>query len=111
MTAARSTSPPPEKLPRREREILDALFALGDAASAEEIRERLVDPPSYSAVRARLATLGAKGYARHRAEGPRYGYSPTAARAAARRAALHQRVRTFFAGSPGETVTAQLKPE
>jgi predicted transcriptional regulator len=111
MTAARPTPPPLEKLPRREREILDALFALGDAASAEDIRERLVDPPSYSAVRAMLAKLEAKGYVRHREEGPRYVYSPTTSRTAARRAALRQLVRTFFAGSPGETVTALLKQE
>ena len=37
-------SPPHEKLSRREREIMDALFALGDRASAEEIRTRLTHP-------------------------------------------------------------------
>ena len=54
-------SPPNEKLSRREREIMDAIFALGDRASAEEIRARLTDPPSYSAVRAMLVKLEAKG--------------------------------------------------
>jgi hypothetical protein len=33
-------SPPHEKLTRREREIMDVLFALGDRGSAEEVRER-----------------------------------------------------------------------
>jgi len=47
-------SPPHEKLTRREHEIMDVLFALGDRASAEDIRERLSDPPGYSAVRAML---------------------------------------------------------
>jgi BlaI family penicillinase repressor len=103
--------PRPEKLPRREREILDALFASGDHASAEEIRARLTDPPSYSAVRAMLARLESKGYVRHREEGLRYVYSPTIPRTAARRAALQQLVRVFFGGSPGEMATALLKQE
>ena len=98
--------PRPEQLPRREREIVDALFALGDHATAEAIRERLADPPSYSAVRAMLARLEAKGYVRHREEGLRYVYSPTIPRTAARRAALQQLVRVFFGGSPGEITEA-----
>jgi predicted transcriptional regulator len=104
-------APRPEKLSRREREIMDAIFALGEHASAERIRERLSDPPSYSAVRAMLARLEAKGYVRHREDGPRYLYAPTVARTAAARAALQQLVRVFFGGSPGDTATALLKQE
>ena len=104
-------SPPNEKLTRREREIMDALYALGDRASAEAIRERLTDAPSYSAVRAMLAKLEAKGYVRHREEGLRYVYVPTASRASAQRTALRNLVRVFFGGSPGQTVTALLKQE
>ncbi len=100
-----------EKLSRREREIINALFALGDRASAEEIRQRLSDPPSYSAVRAMLAKLEAKGQVRHREDGPRYIYSPTTSRTHARRSALQQLVRVFFSGSPGEAATALLKNE
>lgn len=103
--------PAPEKLPRREREILDALFALGKGASAEEVRGRLVDAPSYSAVRAMLAKLEGKGYVRHREDGPRYVYSPAIPRTAARRSAVQQLVRVFFGGSPGRTATALLKQE
>ena len=102
---------PHEKLPRREREIMDALFALGDGASAEDIRQRLTDPPSYSAVRAMLAKLEAKGYVVHREEGLRYVYAPTTSRAAAQRNALHKLIRTFFGGSPSQIVTALLKQE
>jgi BlaI family penicillinase repressor len=99
---------PPEKLSRREREIMDAIFALGDGASADAIRDRLSDPPSYSAVRAMLVRLERKGYVRHREEGLRYVYQPTTSRAAARRAALQQLVRVFFDGSPQRTATALL---
>ncbi len=101
----------PEKLSRREREIMDAIFALGDRATAEEIRARLTDPPSYSAVRAMLARLEAKGTIRHRDDGPRYLYSPTTSRATARRAALQQLVRVFFQGSPQQTAAALLSQE
>jgi predicted transcriptional regulator len=98
-------------LSRREREILDVLFALGGNASAEEIRERLSDPPSYSAVRAMLAKLEAKGAVRHREEGLRYVYSPTTARRTARKSALRRLVDVFFEGSKEQVVTALLSEE
>jgi predicted transcriptional regulator len=104
-------SPPHEKLSRREREIMDVLFALGNRGSAEEVRERLLDPPSYSAVRAMLVKLEAKGFVRHREEGLRYIYTPTKSRSSAQRTALHKVVRVFFGGSPGQTAAALLKQE
>jgi BlaI family penicillinase repressor len=103
--------PPTEKLSRREREIMDVLYALGDTASADDIRERLSDPPSYSAVRAMLVRLEAKGFIRHRAEGLRYVYSPTTSRAAARKKAVGQLMRVFFGGSASEAAAALLKEE
>lgn len=103
--------PVPPKLSRREREIVDVMFALGDKASADEIRERLSDPPSYSAVRAMLVRLEAKGVIRHRAEGLRYVYTPTISRTTAQKMAVSQLVRVFFRGSPGDTAAALLKQE
>lgn len=100
-----------EQLPRREREILDALFALGDGASVEDVRSRLSDPPSYSAVRAMLARLEAKGHVRHREEGLRYVYAPTKQRGAAQRTAVQKLVRVFFGGSSSSAVTALLKQD
>lgn len=104
-------APPTEKLTRREREIMHVLFVLGNRASAEEIRLRLTDPPSSSAVRAMLARLESKGHIRHREEGLRYVYTPTTPPAAARRKALQQHLRVFFGGSPGEMATALLRHE
>jgi predicted transcriptional regulator len=100
-----------ESLPRREREILEVLFASDGYASVEEIRSRLKDPPSYSAVRAMLAKLEAKGHVQHQADGVRYVYAPTASRTSARQDALRKMVRTFFRGSPSQTATALLKQE
>ena len=90
---------------------MDALFALEEGASAEDVRERLTDPPSYSAVRAMLVRLEAKGFIRHREEGLRYVYFPTKSRASAQRSALDKMVRVFFGGSPRDTVTALLHQE
>ncbi len=103
--------PPPrfDKLTRREREIMDAIFASPDGASAEEVRARLSDPPSYSAVRTMLSRLEEKGIIRHREEGLRYVYEATVPKAAARKTALQQLVRVFFEGSPGQTATALLR--
>ncbi len=98
------------KLTRREREIMDILFRLGEA-SGEEVRERLIDPPSYSAVRAMLVRLEAKGHIRHRESGLRYVSAPTTSPAAARRTALKQYVRTFFGGSLGGMVSSLLRQE
>jgi BlaI family penicillinase repressor len=100
-----------EKLSRREREIMDVLYALGDSADAEEIRQKLSDPPSYSAVRAMLAKLLAKGVIKHRAEGLRYVYSPVASRTTAQKKAVSNLMRVFFGGSASEAAAALLKQE
>ena len=104
-------APPPDTLTRREREIMTVLFVSPEGVSAEAIRARLSDPPSSSAVRTMLTRLEAKGHIRHREEGLRYVYVPTARRGAARRAARQQLVRTFFGGSAGQTATALLRHE
>ena len=96
----------PEHLTRREREIMNALFALENRASAEQIRARLVNPPSDSSVRVMLARLEKKGYLKHQQEGLRYVYSATTSPGAAKRSALHQLVTTFFGGSLKQMMTS-----
>lgn len=100
-----------ERLSRREREIMSALFALGNRASAQDIRERLTNPPSNSAVRAMLVRLEFKGYLRHQTDGSRYLYSATRSPARARRAALRQYLKTFFGGSMHQMMTALVRQE
>src|SRR5580704_6985231 len=102
---------PPSKtdsalLTRREREIMNAVFALANRASADEIRVRLTSPPSDSAVRAMLARLEKKGFLKHQYDGPRYVYSATVSPAAAKRTALHQYLQTFFGGSLRQMMTS-----
>jgi predicted transcriptional regulator len=100
-----------DQLPRREREILDILFAVGGNASVEDVRERLVDPPSYSAVRALLGRLQRRGFVRFKEDGPRYLYSPTPSRNTVQRTAVRKLVRTFFGGSRTEAATALVRHE
>jgi len=99
------------KLTRREREIMNAFHSLGGRATAEEIRQAISEPPSYSAVRAMLAKLEGKGQIRHFEEGLKYVYEPTVSRTAAQRNALHQLIDVFFEGSRRQTVAALLKNE
>ena len=104
-------NPSHEKLTRREREIMQVLFSLGNKASAEEIRTRLTDPPSSSAIRAMLTRLEAKGQLKHREEGLRYVYSATTSPAVASKKALKQHISTFFGGSLREMAAALLRHE
>ena len=94
-----------DRLTRREREIMNAVFSLGNRASAEEIRARLHNPPTDSSVRVMLTRLEKKGHLKHQQDGLRYLYSATVSRATAKRSALRQVVETFFGGSLKEMMT------
>ena len=90
---------------------MNAVFALDNRASADEVRARLTQPPSYSAVRAMLVRLEAKGYLRHTQDGVRYIYSATTSPSTARRAALQQYLGVFFGGSRDQMVSSLLTQE
>ena len=94
-------------LSRRERQIMDVIYARG-AVSVQEVVDQIPDPPSYSAVRAMLRVLEEKGHVKHREDGPRYVYLPTVPRDEASRSALRQLVRTFFDGSAEQAAAALL---
>src|SRR5262245_37586198 len=95
-----------ERLTRREREIMNAVFALGNRASAEEIRARLPGPLGDSSVGVMVARLEKKGYLKHQQDGLRYLYSATISRVVAKQTALHQYLQTFFGGSLRQMMTA-----
>ena len=94
-------------LSRRERQIMDVLFALGQA-TVSDVLERIPDPPSYSAVRATMRVLEEKGHVEHLQDGPRYLYRPVVPQESARSAALKHLVRTFFGGSSELAAAALL---
>jgi BlaI family transcriptional regulator, penicillinase repressor len=101
-------NPTPDRLGGREREMIDTIFALGNRATAEEIRARLSNPPGDSSVRVMLARLEKKGFLKHQQEGVRYVYSATASPTAAKRTALQRYLQTFFGGSRHEMLTALI---
>ena len=86
---------------------MDVLYRRGRATAAE-VREEMPEPPGYSAVRAMLRVLEAKGHIRHEEEALRYVFIPTASRALVTRSALAHMVATFFEGSRERAVAALL---
>lgn len=96
-----------DKLPRREREIFEILCSTGES-SASEIRQRMADAPSHSAVRTMLSRLEARGLVRHRTEQQTYIYSSVPQPSKIRKSAIQRFVRTFFDGSPASAATALL---
>src|SRR4030095_2713355 len=97
----------PHRLSRRERQIMEIVYRLGEATAAQ-IHEQIEDPPSYSAIRALLRILVEKEHLLHRADGPRYVYAPVVSRSKARSAALAGVVENFFEGSAVRAAAALL---
>lgn len=94
-------------LSRRERQIMDILFEMGEC-SAQDVREKLPDPPSYSAVRALIARLLEKELVEFRAEGAKYIYYPAVAEKKVQTSAVNRLLKTFFKGSKLKAVNALL---
>ena len=87
---------------------MDILFEMHEA-SAQEVRERLPDPPSNSAARALLARLEKKGMISHIERDLRYVYVPAMPREVAQESALSRMVRVFYDGSLANAVTGMVE--
>ena len=98
---------PHRGLGRRERQIMDVVYQLGEASVAD-VLERLPDPPSYSSVRTMIRHLESKGLLRHRRKGTKYIYRPTQSKESASRSALRHLIKTFFGDSAPDAVAAVL---
>ena len=99
--------PAEPSLSRRERQILDVVYALG-RASAAEVVTRLPDAPGKTAVRTFLRILEEKGHLVHDEEGRTYVYRPSRPRERAGAGAFRRVLDVFFAGSLEEAVAAHL---
>ncbi|MCW3052642.1 MAG: putative transcriptional regulator [Chthonomonadales bacterium] len=98
---------PPKGLSRRERQIMDIVYARG-SVSAFDIQEALPDPPGYSTVRTLLRILETKGHLRHEKQGMSFIYHPTEPTHQAAHSALSQVVQTFFASNIERVVATLL---
>ena len=93
------------ELGRRERQILEIVYRLGEASVAE-VLDQVSDPPAYDSVRTMLRLLESKGFVSHRQEGTKYVYRPTQSRSTASRTALSHLMKTFFENSVADTMAA-----
>lgn len=98
------------QITRRERQVMEILFRKGKC-TAEEVMEEIPEPPSYSAVRALLATLEQKELVTHSKDSRRYVYQAAVPEKKAKRTALRQLMATFFEGSPEKLVASLLDPK
>ena len=99
--------PAEPSLSRRERQILDVVYALG-RASAAEVVTRLPDAPSKTAVRTFLRILEEKGHLVHEEDGRTYIYLPSRPRERAGAGAFRRVLDVFFGGSLEEAVATHL---
>lgn len=96
-----------DKLPPRERQIVDLLYVRG-AATVAELCEALPVALSASAVRAMLTRLEAKSVVRRQPSERGFVYAPAVAQTAAKQSALSRIVQVFFNGSPAGAASALL---
>jgi predicted transcriptional regulator len=93
---------------RRERQIIEVLYRLGEASVAE-VRSGLDEPPTYSTVRAMLADLVQKNQITFRQEGKRYLYRPKLAKEKVASGLLKNLINNFFQGRPSDAICAMLE--
>ena len=95
------------ELSRRERQIMDVVFALGQA-TVNQIVEAIPDAPTPMAIRRLMHILEAKGQLRRKKAGREVVYLPREAKARAGRSAFQRVLETFFSGSLEEALAAHL---
>ncbi len=95
------------ELSRRERQIMDAVFALGEA-TVNQVVEAIPSPPTAMAVRRMMHILEEKGHLRRKENGREVIYLPRQAKDKAGRHAFEKVLETFFGGSLEEALAAHL---
>lgn len=98
----------PVQFSRRQREIMDALHALGEG-SVEDVRQRIPDDVGYDSVRTTLRILEQDGHVKRRRDGRKDLFSPALPRAAALKSAWMSIVETFFRGSHEDAAATLLQ--
>jgi predicted transcriptional regulator len=92
---------------RRERQIMDAVYALGEA-TVNQVVEAIPSAPTAMAVRRMMHILEEKGHLRRRKSGREVIYAPRQSKGRAGRSALENVLTTFFGGSLEEALAAHL---
>ena len=97
----------PTELSRRERQIMDLVFAQSEA-TVNQIAAALPDPPTAMAVRRMMHILEEKGFLKRRQDGREVIYSPKQSKERAGKKALQHVIDTFFGGALDEALAAHL---
>lgn len=97
-----------ERLTGRERQIMDAVYALQEA-TVREVVDHLGEPDAYNSIRVTLGNLEKKGFVTHEREGRHYVYAPAVPGEKARKPAMEHLLETFFGGSSSRAVLAFLE--
>ena len=92
---------------RRERQIMDAVFARGEA-TVNQVVDSIPEPPTAMAVRRMMHILEEKGHLKRREDGREVIYAPREAKVKAGRSAFQNVLETFFSGSLEEALAAHL---
>lgn len=95
------------ELSRRERQIMDIVFA-NDEVSILQIQADLPDPPSTMAIRRMISILEEKGHLSRRKQGREFLYRSKRSRKLTGARALQHVLNTFFQGSVEEALATHL---
>jgi predicted transcriptional regulator len=94
-------------LSRREREVMDLVFARGEA-TLSQILEDMAEPPTRPALRSILTILEGKGQLKHRQDGREFIYQPVHSREEVGQSTLSRVIGTFFGGSVSQALGSYL---
>ena len=94
-------------LSRRERQIMEVVFALGEA-TVNQVVETIPDAPTPMAVRRLMHILEAKRQLRRKKQGREVVYLPRETKGKAGRSAFQRVLETFFGGSLEEALAVHL---
>jgi BlaI family transcriptional regulator, penicillinase repressor len=95
------------ELSRRERQIMDIVYTLGNA-SVTQVVEAMSDAPTRTSVRTFLSILEQKGHLKHTKKGREFIYQPTRARKRVGKSTFNRVLNTFFDGSLTAAVAIHL---
>jgi BlaI family transcriptional regulator, penicillinase repressor len=95
------------RLAPREEQIMSVVYRLGKASVAQ-VRDRLADAPSYSAVRTMLGHLERKGYVRRDRSAVTHLYEAVKSPKAAGLSAFRRLIETFFPNATGDALATLI---
>ena len=94
-------------LSRRERQIMDIIYANAEA-TATQVLERLPEAPTRTSVRTFLSILESKGYLKHTKRSREFVYHPIHQRESVGQSAFQRVLQIFYQGSLEKAVSAYL---